>query len=79
MPAPALALITFYGMWPNRTWKPTTSAKVHMRRTVRGLRGIEREVSAERRMPEPPALLAPPCEATLSAVRRVLPVGLRDI
>jgi hypothetical protein len=39
-------------------------AKVHMRRTVRGLRAIEREVLAERRMPEPPALLAPPCEAT---------------
>jgi hypothetical protein len=39
-------------------------AKVHMRRTVRGLRAIEREVLAERRMLEPPALLAPPCEAT---------------
>jgi hypothetical protein len=39
-------------------------AKVRMRRTVRGLRAIEREVLAERRMPEPPALLAPPCEAT---------------
>ena len=39
-------------------------AKVQMRRTVRGLRAIEREVLAERRMPEPPALLAPPCEAT---------------
>src|SRR6266700_5462387 len=39
-------------------------AKVKMRRTIRGLRAIEREVLAERRMPEPPALLAPPCEAT---------------
>jgi len=39
-------------------------AKVRMRRTVRGLRAIEREVFAERRTPEPPALLAPPCEAT---------------
>src|SRR5712692_5244137 len=38
-------------------------AKVHMRRTVRGLRAIEREVLAERRPPEPPALLALPGEA----------------
>ena len=41
-------------------------AKVHMRRTVRGLRALEREVLAERRTPEPPALLAPPGEATPS-------------
>src|SRR6266699_4724584 len=41
-------------------------AKVHMRRTVRGLRALEREVLAERRTPEPPALLAPPGEGTPS-------------
>jgi len=41
-------------------------AKVHMRRTVRGLRAIEQEVLAERRTPAPPLLLAPPGEATLS-------------
>ena len=35
-----------------------------MRRTVRGLRAIEREVLAERRTPEPPALFAPPRTAT---------------
>jgi hypothetical protein len=39
-------------------------AKVRMRRTVRGLRAIEREVLAERRTPEPPALFAPPRTAT---------------
>jgi hypothetical protein len=39
-------------------------AKVQMRRTVRGLRTIEREVFAEPRTSEPPALLVPPCEAT---------------
>src|SRR5712691_3631859 len=41
-------------------------AKVHMRRTVRGLRAIEQEVFAERRTPEPPALRAPPGEGTPS-------------
>src|SRR5499427_2924750 len=41
-------------------------AKVHMRRTVRGLRAIEQEVLAERRTPAPPLLLAPPGEATPS-------------
>jgi hypothetical protein len=39
---------------------------VHMRRTVRGLRAIEREVLAEQRTPALPAPLAPPCEATPS-------------
>src|SRR5262252_4693059 len=39
-------------------------AKVQMRRTVRGLHTIEREVFAEQRTSEPPALLVPPCEAT---------------
>jgi hypothetical protein len=39
-------------------------AKVKMRHTVRGLRAIEREVLAEQRTSEPPALLVPPCEAT---------------
>ena len=41
-------------------------AKVHMRRTVRGLRAIEREVLTEQRTPALPAPLAPPCEATPS-------------
>jgi hypothetical protein len=41
-------------------------AKVHMRRTVRGLRAIEPEVLSEQRTPEPPALLAPLREATSS-------------
>jgi hypothetical protein len=41
-------------------------AKVHMRRTVRGLRAIEREVLTEQRTPTLPAPLAPPCEATPS-------------
>src|SRR5215468_2801440 len=35
-----------------------------MRRTVRGLRTIEREVFAAQRTSEPPALLVLPCEAT---------------
>src|SRR5499433_2527940 len=39
-------------------------AKVQMRRTVRGLRTIEREVFAAQRTSEPPALFVPPCEAT---------------
>ena len=39
-------------------------AKVKLRRTVRGLRTIEREVLAERRTPEPPALSAPPSAGT---------------
>jgi hypothetical protein len=43
-------------------------AKVHMRRTVRGLRAIEQEVLSEQRTPEPPSLLAPPREATSSDV-----------
>src|SRR5712692_10546899 len=41
-------------------------AKVKMRRTVRGLRAIEREVLTEQRTPALPAPLAPPCEATPS-------------
>ena len=41
-------------------------AKVHMRRTVRGLRALEREVLAERRTPELPPLRALPREATPS-------------
>ena len=41
-------------------------AKVHMRRTVRGLRAIEREVLTEQRTPALPVPLAPPCEATPS-------------
>ncbi len=41
-------------------------AKVHMRRSVRGVRTIEREVLTEQRTPALPALLAPPGEATPS-------------
>src|SRR5262249_24224710 len=41
-------------------------AKVHMRRTVRGLGAIEQEVLSEQRTPEPLSLLAPPREATSS-------------
>lgn len=42
-------------------------AKVKLRRTVRGLRTIEREVVAERRPPEPSELPAAPTEAPQSA------------
>jgi hypothetical protein len=41
-------------------------AKVQRRRTVRGVRTIEREVLAERRTPEPLQLPEPPSEATPS-------------